>query len=44
MFKQLNSFLGIAFDDVHNKVAHIKNNCEKFPGHPGFFSFINMEM
>lgn len=44
MFKQLNSFLGIAFDDVHNKVAHIKNNCERFPGHPGFFSFINMEM
>ena len=44
VFKQLNSFLGIAFSDVKDKVTIIQNNNKLFPGHSGFFSFIKMEM
>ena len=44
VFKALSSFLGIAFSDVKEKVAIIKNNNQLFPGKPGFLSFVRMEM
>lgn len=44
VFKLLNSFLGIAFSDVKEKVAIIKGNNLAFPGHEGFFAFVLMEM
>ncbi len=44
VFNELNSFLGIAFSDVKEKVAIIKSNNATFPGLAGFFSFIEMEM
>jgi hypothetical protein len=44
VFQELNSFLGAAFSDVKQKIAHIKANCDKFPEHHGFISFIKMEM
>ena len=42
VFKALNSFLGIAFEDVKDKIKIIKTNNELFPGHPGFLSFVRM--
>ena len=44
VFNKLNSFLGMAFQDVHKKVKEIRSNREKCPDHPGFFSFIDMEV
>jgi hypothetical protein len=43
-FKQINTFLGIAFSDVKDKVKVMNENNLRFPGHPGFFSFIKMEI
>lgn len=44
VFKALNSFLGIAFSDVKEKVAIIRGNNQLFPGQPGFFGFVRLEM
>lgn len=43
-FKLINTFLGIAFSDVKDKVRVMTENNERFKGHAGFFSFINMEI
>jgi hypothetical protein len=44
VLKELNSFLGIAFSDVKDKVAIIKKNNQIFEGYGGFYSFIRMEI
>lgn len=43
-FKLINTFLGIAFSDVTDKVRIMGENNQRFPGHPGFLSFVKMEM
>ena len=44
VFKQLNSFLGIAFSDIKDKVEIISTNNKRFPNHKGLISFTQMEM
>jgi hypothetical protein len=43
-FKMFNTFLGIAFSDVKDKVRIMSENTQRFPGPKGFFSFVKMEM
>lgn len=42
VFKLLNTFLGIAFSDVTDKVRIMRDNNKRFQGHPGFFSYVKM--
>lgn len=44
LFKQLNTFLGIAFEDVQAKVTIINGNRSKWPEVPGFLEFVGKEM
>ena len=44
VFPKFSTALGIAFKDITDKVAIIRANNKRFPGHVGFLSFIKMEM
>jgi hypothetical protein len=44
LFKVLNSFLGIAFSDVKQKVEVIRENNQTYPRLPGFLAFVRLEM
>lgn len=44
LFKEINTFLGIAFNDVQAKVAIINGNRTMHPQIKGFMEFINKEM
>ena len=43
-FKQINTFLGVAFADIKDKIKVLTENNQRFKGHPGLFSFVQMEM
>ncbi len=42
IFKELNTFLGIAFNDIKEKIGIIEKNNKRFPDHSGFISFVHM--
>lgn len=44
LFKEINTFLGIAFNDVQSKVSIINGNRAMYPQIKGFMEFIGKEM